>query len=69
VQLRFQLDAAGSAQNVQLVPGGDGRLGASAVDALRSAAPFPPMGDRVRCLAGAPIIGTVRNPLASGGVN
>jgi hypothetical protein len=69
VQLRFQLDAAGSAQNVQLVPGGDGRLGASAVDALRSAAPFPPMGDRVRCLAGAPIIGTFRNPLASGGVN
>jgi hypothetical protein len=69
VQLRFQLDAAGSAQQVQLVPGGDGRLGASAVDALRSAAPFPPMGDRVRCLAGAPIVGTFRNPLASGGVN
>jgi hypothetical protein len=69
VQLRFQLDAAGSAHAVQLVGSGDTRLGASAVDALRSAAPFPPMADRVRCLAGAPIIGTFRNPLASGGVN
>jgi hypothetical protein len=69
VQLRFQLDAAGSAHAVQLVAGGDPRLGASAVDALRSAAPFPPMADRVRCLAGAPIVGTFRNPLASGGVN
>ena len=27
---------------------------------------FPPMSDRVRCLAGAPIVGTFRNPLASG---
>lgn len=69
VQLRFQLDPAGSAQAVSLVGGGDARLGASAVDALRSAAPFPPMADRVRCLAGGPIIGTFRNPLASGGVN
>jgi hypothetical protein len=66
VKLRFQLDAAGSARSVQLIPGGDGRLGKSAVDALRSAAPFPPMSDRVRCLAGAPIVGTFRNPLASG---
>jgi len=24
------------------------------------------MSDRVRCLAGAPIVGTFRNPLASG---
>ena len=64
VRLRFMLDAAGSAHNVTLVPGGDAKLGASAVDALRSAAPFPPMSDRVRCLAGAPIIGTFRNPLA-----
>ena len=67
VRLRFQLDAAGSAHRVELVPGGDTRLGASAVDALRSAAPFPPMADRVRCLAGAPIIGTFRNPLAGSG--
>jgi hypothetical protein len=67
VQIRFQLDAAGSAQQVTLVPGGDGRLGTSAVDAMRSASPFPPMADRVRCLAGNPIIGFFRNPAASGG--
>jgi TonB family protein len=66
VRLRFQLDAAGSARTVELIPGGDARLGKSAMDALRSAAPFPPMSDRVRCLAGAPIVGTFRNPLASG---
>ncbi len=66
VRMRFQLDAAGSAHRVQLIPGGDPRLGQSAVDALRSAAPFPPMSDRVRCLSGAPIVGTFRNPLASG---
>lgn len=67
VKLRFELDAAGSARRVDLVPGGDARLGQSAVDALRSAAPFPPMSDQVRCLAGAPIVGTFRNPLASRG--
>jgi TonB family protein len=66
VRLRFQLDAAGSAHRVQLIAGGDPRLGQSAVAALRSAAPFPPMSDRVRCLSGAPIVGTFRNPLASG---
>jgi hypothetical protein len=69
VKLRFQLDAAGSARRVELIPGSDARLGKSAVDALRSAAPFPPMSDRVRCLAGAPIVGTFRNPLASRGGN
>jgi TonB family protein len=69
VRLRFQLDPAGSAQRVEIVPGGDAKLGSSAVDALRSAAPFPPMSDRQRCLAGTPIVGTFRNPLASSGVN
>ena len=46
-------------------------LGASAVDALRSASPFPPMPDDVRCMAGLPIVGTFRNPLAgaSSGAN
>jgi hypothetical protein len=67
IRLRFSLDAAGSAHGVELVAGGDPRLGKSAVDALRSAAPFPPMGDRVRCLSGAPIVGTFRNPLGGTG--
>jgi hypothetical protein len=69
IRLRFSLDAAGSAHGVELVAGGDPRLGKSAVDALRSAAPFPPMGDRVRCLSGAPIVGTFRNPLGGTGTD
>ncbi len=60
VKLRFRLDAAGSATRVELLPGGDPTLGQSAVDALRSASPFPPMSDTVRCLAGRRITGVFR---------
>jgi TonB family protein len=60
VKLRFRLDPGGSAQDVQLVGSGDPRLGKSAVEALRSASPFPPMSDRVRCLADTGLIGTFR---------
>jgi TonB family protein len=63
VQLRFQLDAAGSASKISIVQAQDHALGASAVDALRSAAPFPPMSDEVRCLARLPIVGTFSNPV------
>ncbi len=49
-KLRWQLDVGGSASSVELLSAGDKRVGASVVDALRSAAPFPPMSDRVRCL-------------------
>lgn len=66
VKLRFRLDPGGSAHDVQFVEGGDPRLGKSAVDALRSASPFPPMSDRVRCLAGEPILGTFRKSPESG---
>ncbi len=65
VALRFVLDVAGSASGIALVEARDPRLGASAVDALRSAAPFPPMNDEVRCLAGIPLIGTFRNPVGT----
>lgn len=65
VQLRFQLDVAGSVRDVRLVSSGDARLGESAVEALRAAAPFPPMNDRVRCVAQRAMNGTFRNP--SGG--
>lgn len=64
VTLRFRLDAAGSASNVSVVRADDNALGASAVDALRSASPFPPMPDSVRCLTRVPIVGTFSNPVA-----
>jgi TonB family protein len=63
VTLRFQLDVAGSASRVSIVAAQDNALGASAVDALRAAAPFQPMSDEVRCLARVPIVGTFSNPV------
>ena len=63
VTLRFQLDVAGSASRVSIVDAEDNALGASAIDALRSAAPFPPMSDDVRCLARVPIVGRFSNPV------
>ena len=36
--------------------------GASAADALRTAAPFPPMDAGIRCLAGHQIRATFTNP-------
>jgi TonB family protein len=62
VTLRFRLDAAGSASNIAIVRAGDNALGASAVDALRTASPFPPMPDEVRCLTQSTLIGTFSNP-------
>ncbi|MGH0032830.1 MAG: TonB family protein [Myxococcota bacterium] len=64
VTLRFRLDSAGSASNVSVVKAEDNALGASAVDALRSASPFPPMPESVRCLTRVPIVGTFSNPVA-----
>jgi len=63
VTLRFSLDAAGSAVRVDLVEADNDALGHSAVQALRSAAPFPPMSEAARCLARRPITATFRNPL------
>jgi TonB family protein len=62
VELRFILDPAGTATRVELVRSEDSRLGQSAVEALRAASPFDNMPDRVRCLAGGPLLGTFRNP-------
>jgi hypothetical protein len=62
VTLRFKLDAAGSATRVNLVSAQDPKRGQSAVEALRSASPFPAMSDRVRCLAHDRINATFRNP-------
>ena len=64
VKLRFRLDVAGSATSVSLVEADDNALGASAVDALRAASPFPPMPESVRCLSDFSLIGTFTNPFA-----
>ena len=64
VTLRFKLDVAGSASNVSLVRASDNALGLSAVDALRSASPFPAMPDSARCLVRVPITATFTNPIA-----
>ena len=62
VQLRFALDASGSVMKTELVNASDAALGQSAVDALRSAAPFASMPERVRCLARRTLIGTFSVP-------
>ncbi len=63
VKLRFQIDTAGSALSVSVVQSSNNALGASAVDALRAAAPFPPMPEEARCLSRLPVIGTFTNPV------
>jgi hypothetical protein len=62
VTLRFSLDPAGTANRVVFVDSNDRYLGQSAVKAMQSASPFDQMSDRVRCLAGSPILATFRNP-------
>ena len=57
-KLRFQVDVGGSASRVEMVSSDDARVGASVVDALRAASPFPPMTDRVRCLANSQLTAT-----------
>jgi len=61
VRLRFVLDPAGTANRVEFAGGNEG-LGDSAVQAMRSASPFPQMPERARCLAGNPLVATFRNP-------
>ncbi|MBW2384924.1 MAG: TonB C-terminal domain-containing protein [Deltaproteobacteria bacterium] len=51
VILRLSLDVAGVARNVEVVSADTERLGASAMRALLSASPFPPMDGANRCLA------------------
>jgi len=60
VKLRFRVDVAGSASAVEFIHAEDNAQGASAVDAMRAASPFPPMPNKVRCLAGVSIIATFK---------
>jgi hypothetical protein len=66
VTLRFRLDPAGSVVSVEPVGSTNPELAASAVEALRAAAPFPPMSDRVRCMAKEPLLGLFGNPRNGG---
>jgi hypothetical protein len=65
VKLRFRLDVAGSASAIELVRATSNALGASAIDALRAASPFPPLPDRARCLVQYGLTGRFTNPGAS----
>ena len=56
--LTWQLDVSGSATSVKLVNAPSSEAGNSVVEALRAASPFPPMSDRVRCLANRRLTGT-----------
>ena len=64
VQLRVQLDPGGSTSVVELIQSDHPLLGQSALEAFRAASPFPPMSERVRCLARVPFKATFRNPRA-----
>jgi TonB family protein len=65
VTLRFEIDVAGSTSSIQLVKG-DNAIGASAIDAMRASSPFPPMPDRVRCLANKNINATFSSSSLAG---
>jgi len=65
VTLLFAIDVAGSASSIQLVKG-DNAIGASAIDAMRASTPFPPMPDRVRCLANKNINATFSSSSLAG---
>ena len=65
VKLKFQIDTAGSALSVSVAESTDNALGASAVDALRAAAPFPPIPEEARCLSRLLVTGTFTNPASN----
>lgn len=65
VTLKFALDVAGSASTIELIKG-DNAIGASAIDAMRASSPFPPMPDRVRCLANKRITATFASTAIAG---
>jgi hypothetical protein len=62
VVLRFAVDAAGVATRTEAVDADNPALAESAVQALRSASPFPPMSDANRCLTDKRIVLTFTVP-------
>jgi TonB family protein len=66
VTLRFRLDVAGSASGVEVLKASDNALGASGVDAMRAASPFPPIPEGARCLARTGIRATFSSESVAG---
>jgi hypothetical protein len=64
VSLRFFLDYAGGATDIEVVSASSPEFGNSALTALTAAAPFPPLDDNIRCLADRdkPLNVTFTNP-------
>jgi hypothetical protein len=62
VVLHFSLNRAGMARDMEAMKGRDAILAESAIQALRSASPFPPMNDANRCLADKRIVLTFTVP-------
>ncbi len=62
VRLRFKLDVAGEVSEIEAVAVEDEPFASSARQALRAAAPFPPLDDDVRCIADKPLRATFDVP-------
>ena len=66
VKLRFSVDASGTVTAAEVAEASNPALGKSAVDALRAAAPFDEMSERVLCIAGQSLVGDFSLPPAAG---
>ncbi len=66
VVLRFALHASGAISSPAIASSSYPGLGRTALAALRRAAPFAALGDRVRCLAGMRVEVELSNPSAPG---
>ncbi|MFN3475957.1 MAG: TonB family protein [Candidatus Methylomirabilales bacterium] len=56
LSLRFRLDQAGGAHDVQVVSSTNPKLDESAVQAMNRASPFPPIPEKFKALVGQPLI-------------
>lgn len=65
VTIQFTLDAAGSLLSANVVSSADSRLESSALQAMRSASPFPPLPTTAKCMAGKRVTGTFRAAAAN----
>jgi hypothetical protein len=62
VNLRLRIAESGELLDATLAAGADSRLAASALEAVRRAAPFPRMSSEARCLDGTEVDASFRNP-------
>ncbi len=62
VRVRIAVDQSGSLVTLETVEASDDSFASNAIDALRSAAPFPPLSDNNRCLTEKTFILTFNYP-------